>query len=208
MNVKPKVQGTHTSSASPWESYGREMDVKMTPKLAKEVEIYSQKHHSKSSQKNEEALAEQVAMSQDLSKQYQIFDPEEYKDTKARVGKIMHSSELINRLRGMGIQCWYRQHPHADKLILMVQRKLVGPLEVAGWVQAGWTTEFEILRFDQRGLVINSRYRGWRTVLLQLILKGVLTEQATQDEFGLPVGPASRRYLRTLFDYRNYFKAV
>jgi hypothetical protein len=208
MQVQPKIKGTHTSEESPWQSYAREMDLKMNPRLAKEVEIYSQKHHTKSSQQNEEALAEQLEMSQAMSKQYQFIDPKEYADVKPRVGRPMHSAELINRLRQIGIQCWYRQHPHADKLVLVVQRKLIGPLEIAGWVQAGWTTEFEILRFDSRGLVVNSRYRGWRTVLLQLILKGVLTEQAVREEFGLPVGPASSRYLRTLYDYRNFYKAV
>ncbi len=201
-----KITGTHTSDKAPWESYGREMDLRMNPKLAKEVEIYSQKHHTKSSQQNEEVLAEQMEMSRELASQYQIVSYAEYKDTRPRVGRIMHSSELINRLRHMGISCWYRQHPHADKLILMVQKQTTSPLEIAGWVQAGWTTEFEILRFDSRGLMVDSRYRGWRTVLLQLIIKGVLTEQAVKEEFGLPVGPASTRYLRTLYDFRNYYK--
>src|SRR5882762_9688308 len=132
--MQPKtVKGTHTSDLAPWETYSREMDLKMSPKMAKEVEIYSQKHHTKSSQQNEEVLAEQVEMSQQLSRQYQFVNPDEYKDTRPRVGRIMHSSELINRLRHMGISCWYRQHPHADKLILMVQKQTTSPLEIAGW---------------------------------------------------------------------------
>jgi len=64
--------------------------------------------------------------------------------------------------------------------------------------------EWSVLRLDHRGLPNGEAYRGWRTVLSQLILKGIISEQKAHEIFGRPVdGPVSRRYRQTMYWFRN-----
>jgi hypothetical protein len=56
---------------------------------------------------------------------------------------------------------------------------------------------------DKRGLPLNEKWRGWRTVVLRLILKGFITEQQADKVFGPATGPAARRYREQLFEFRN-----
>jgi predicted molibdopterin-dependent oxidoreductase YjgC len=42
------------------------------------------------------------------------------------------------------------------------------------------------MNFDDHGVPLAERRRGWRTVLLQAILKGVITEEKANKEFGKP----------------------
>jgi hypothetical protein len=63
--------------------------------------------------------------------------------------------------------------------------------------------EWSVMRFDAWDVPINEKYRGWRTALLQLILKGVLTEEEVDRAFGpVVLNPASELYRQTLQDHR------
>lgn len=63
--------------------------------------------------------------------------------------------------------------------------------------------EWSVMRFDMWDVPICEAYRGWRTALLQLILKGVLTEEEVDRAFGpVVLNPASELYRQTLQGYR------
>ena len=71
-------------------------------------------------------------------------------------------------------------------------------------VQQPMMPEWGVLRVDEHEIAINWRYKGWRTVLLQMITENILTETEAHKAFGpAPVGPASPMYRKRLFDHRH-----
>jgi hypothetical protein len=197
------TQGTRLSEAPPWETYAKEMDQKVSPALAEAITEYSKRQHDvKPSSQNVDELARQKELNQGVAQQYQWLDPAEYEYEAPRVGRVLHSSQFITKLRANGIACWYRDHPHADKLVL-VYTGHDGNLAVGCWAANGYMPEYEFVRFDERGVVLDTKRRGWRTCLLQLIMKGVITEEKANKAFGRATGPASARYLSTLFSFRS-----
>ena len=133
------------------------------------------------------------------------MSPAEYADEKARIGRIMHSSELMAKLKDeCGLTAQYRPHPQPKRITLLVDRTSgIKGLEVACWVQFGYMPEFSICNFDEHGVVLQEAYRGWRTVLLQLLIKRMVTEETINRVFGPAVGPAATRYLTIAQNFRN-----
>lgn len=200
------AQGTRLSERAPWETYSEELDVKMSDELAAAVQDYSTRYHDKSSSQNEEELARWKELADASADEYRWCTKEEYADIQARVGRIIHSSELINILRNkLHVRCWYREHPQQDKITLLVQRTgdVMKAPEVGCWVQAGFMPEYTVMGFDDHGVPVAERYRGWRTVLLQLIMKGVMTEEAAHRVFGRAERSCADRYNMILWGLRN-----
>jgi len=197
-------QGTRLSEKAPWETYASELDLRMSPELEAAVDEYAERRYEdgESSNQNKEELHRQRENNQEIAKEYQWLSEEEYKDHGPRIGKLMSHADLITKLRKAGIRCHYRQHLHDDKATLYVIHQ--GEEKFAAWVQInGLMPEYEFVNFDERGVVVNTRRRGWRTVLLQMILKGFITEELAQKVFGPAQGPASNRYNATLYAIRN-----
>lgn len=199
-------QGTRLrDDVAPWETYSTEMDYdpEMTPELKSAVDEYAQNYHDSTSNQNAEELAMWQELNANNARDYQWVTPQEYKDHGARMGKIRHSSEIINLLRKAGLKCWYRNHPQSGKITLVVKRRGLDP-EVGCWVQSGFCPELSIMSFDQHGVPLAERLRGWRTALLQLILKGMITERAASKFFGRPkVTRQFDRFNSTLQSFRN-----
>lgn len=206
---QPKgLTGTHLSARAPWESYAAEMDTKMSPELAAAVAQYAERRYddSLSSNQAKEELHRQREFNDEIAKQYQWVRPEEYEDIEPRIGTVMTHAQFITRLRKAGVVCFYRQHPHPDKAGLWVNRNgfYDEPLEAACWVQVGQMPELTIMNFDEHGAPLAERRRGWRTCLLQMILKGLITEEKANKFFGRPKATvAYSRYNSTLQAFRN-----
>lgn len=199
------TQGTRLSEAAPWETYSAELDQNLSPELSAAVAEYAERRYDeKPSSQMKEELHRQQEMSEETSKQYQWITPEEYADSGARIGNPMLHSEFITKLRSRGILCWYNQHVHHDKANLLWGKNSSTPPEVACWVQLGYMPELSIMTFDDHGVPLAERRRGWRTCLLQLILKGIISEAVANEEFGRPKQTeAFHRYNSTLQSFRN-----
>jgi hypothetical protein len=155
------------------------------------------------SSQTKDELARLKQASDEAAREYQWLSPEEYRNEGDRIGRIMHNVIFLNELRKAGVKCWYRQHPQAGKITLIVQKNDL-PAEVGCWCQAGYAPELSIMRFDEHGIPLSEKYRGWRTPLLQLILKGYISEKKAVEVFGkVPVTPAFARYNSTLQNFRN-----
>ena len=202
-----KSQGTRLSETAPWESYDSELSgPKVSPELAAEIAAYAEKHYQDApvSSQTKEILHENQEINEDLAKQYQWLRPEDYADVEARVGKVMSHADFINKLRQAGVSCWYVQHLHQDKVTLIWSKNGVAPSEVACWAQYGQMPELSIMNFDQYGAPLAERRRGWRTCLLQIILKGIITEDKANEVFGKPRQDAAfARYNSMLQAFRN-----
>lgn len=202
-----KAQGTRLNKdLPPWMTYaaemGKDVDVESDPQLEKEIEQYSQKKHQKTSAQNEDEFLKQKELNDEIAKQYNWLPEFEYENDACRIGKILTHAEFINLLRdSCNLKCYYTQHPQDRKLTLLVEWK--GKLEVGCWAQWGQMPEFSMCRFDDHGTIIDEKFRGWRTCLLQLILKGFLTEETVTKVFGEAIGPASKRYNSLLYEWRN-----
>jgi hypothetical protein len=197
-----KAQGTRACDKPRWENYMEDTEV-LSPALQAEIEEYSKKHHDKTSAQNEEELARWKEHNAGIAEEYQFVKPDEYNNVEERKGVIMHSSDFIKKLQGAGVKCWYKAHPHADKMTLMVQKGLLAP-EMGAWVQLGFMPELSIMNFDEHGIPLAEKMRGWRTVLLQLILKQVIAEDKANAVFGPPkTTPAFHRYNALLQSFRN-----
>ena len=59
--------------------------------------------------------------------------------------------------------------------------------------------ELSIMRFDEHGVPTTEKNRGWRTALLQLILKSFINQKVADEVFGAPkTTEAFHRYNSTL----------
>lgn len=197
------VQGTRTKEENPWDTYMT--DPNLTPEMEAAVAEYSTHIHDDSSNQTKEELCRQKEISDEVAKEYRWCTKEEYADIQMRFGRIMSRDELITKLRNeCHLKVFYRQHPHPDKLTLVYSDDAGNKKpEVACWVQNGWMPEYTVMGFDEHGVPLAEKYRGWRTVLLQLILKGLLTERLAHKVFGEPNLPCAERYKSILHGWRH-----
>jgi hypothetical protein len=186
-----------------WEDYESEL-LKEDPALIEAMAEYAGRvSDAKPSSQTSDELARLKEASNEQVKQYQWLTPEEYAKEGDRVGRIMHAVVFLNLLKKAGVNCWYRGHPQAGKVTLVCQRLNLEP-EVGCWCQLGFAPELSVMRFDEHGIPTTEKYRGWRTCLLQLILKGIISQQKAEEVFGKPpTTPAFHRYNSMLQCYRN-----
>jgi len=198
-------QGTRLDETPPWMTYEKEMHESLSKELEEEIAEYAKHRYdpAQSSNQAKEELHKQREINQEIAKEYQWLTPEEYEDIEQRIGRVMHSSVFINLLSKANIECWYVQHPQPQKATLLTINK-VGDREVACWVQQGFMVELSIMNFDDKGVPLDERRRGWRTCLLQLILKGIISEDKANEVFGKPKQTkAFDRYNSTLYEFRK-----
>lgn len=202
-----QTQGTRLQDTAPWQSYDSEMDSKMSPELAAQVAEYASKRYTDAplSAESQEVLAENREINEGIAKQYQWVTKSEYENEEARVGVVMTHSEFITKLRKCGLVCFYRQHPHNDKAVLYISRNGIANAELACWVQInGPMPELSMFNFDQYGVPLAEKRRGWRTCLLQILLKEFVTEDQANKEFGKPkLTSVFSRYNSIIYGFRN-----
>ena len=185
------------SSIKPrWETYSDEIIGKDDPFLEKEVEAYSKKRYNeKSSTQNLEELARWEEGNREIAKEYQFVRPEEYDNESARIGRVMSHDDFIQILRTkLHLTCFYREMNHPQKIALWISRNGISAPECCGWVKRGLTTELSIMRFDAHGVPLDEKFRGWRTVLMNLVKNGFLEEHDVRKVFGRAKGPCGERY--------------
>ena len=111
--------------------------------------------------------------------------------------EVEHSSSLICLGRRVVRDCCgvFANVPLGDSL---------STYQHVGTLQVPLGPEWDLIRFDEYGVPVNHRFRGWRTALLGLIIRGVLTEEQAHKAFGKPIeNAASEFYRQQLFEFRN-----
>jgi hypothetical protein len=200
------IQGEPAVARRSTKSYDEELTpVETDPALIEAMAEYASRvSDAEASSQTKEELARLKEGAAEQAKEYQWLTPEEYRNEGDRVGRIMHSIVFLHKLKQAGVNCWYRNHPQAGKVTLIVQMKPGVDPEVGCWCQLGFAPELSVMRFDDHGVPLAEKYRGWRTCLLQLILKGAISEKKANEIFGKPsTTPAFHRYNATLQHFRN-----
>lgn len=144
---------------------------------------------------------------------------EDYRNWKARQGLYMHHSDLLNALQPLipdllivnGITGRNDEHGKFLRHLCLFQVSSFSradwggrPLRMLCWLEREYMPEFSTYEFDNvRNVLIREDTRGWRTVLLSLIHRGVLTEQVANATFGDATGEASTVWHRELHKFRN-----
>lgn len=71
-------------------------------------------------------------------------------------------------------------------------------------IQQPTMPEWSVIRLDAHNLPVNFRYKGWRTVLVQLVREHIITEDQAHQLFGLPENNSnSKLYRQQLYQIRN-----
>lgn len=70
-------------------------------------------------------------------------------------------------------------------------------------LQEPYGPEWSVMRFNDYGIAIKEKFRGWRTAMLVLIAAEILSEEEVDRAFGPPLGEAGAWYRQTLQSYRQ-----
>lgn len=174
---------------------------------------------------SEERLNPQEEIVRQMEKSYKAAAPQRWKGQERWQGReneamrlvnIIHPHTFIDRLNRAGIRASLDaempgQVRHAR--IWLNSFSLIGRIGVNAWVDGEPTTvttlqypygpEWSIMRFDEKNVPTNEKYRGWRTTLLTLICTNVVTEEEAHRAFGKPIGMAASFYLEQLYEHRK-----
>jgi hypothetical protein len=168
-----------------------------------EVEAFSRTDNFvKSTQQSTELAHKLTEENAAAVRDFRWAEQDELKAQEERIGRILHENDFFLKLESL---IPIRRND-------WTARGMRGfcVLENGNWiypnaaVQVGYMTEYSIMEFDHHDLPVAEKFRGWRTVLLRLIIQGYLDEKAAHEVFGMPpINDASRRYRHNLWRYRN-----
>jgi hypothetical protein len=129
----------------------------------------------------EKYIAEKV---EPLLATYRQSDHKEFKDFNRRRGVSMHSSDLIFRIQKLNPHIFVQQQYNFEN-DWGLYSSAIGRIQFLTGLPKGWLQEFSYSIVDERDLPLEER-RGWRTVLIYLLMKGALTWEQVIAEFGEP----------------------
>ena len=119
-------------------------------------------------------------------------DWEEFVDAKRRMGRVMHHSEFLARLRKLIPNLILNDGRVKDTVSMYIWRrnsytdpetkKLQSGIVYLGWVSTLYIPEFEIDIVNDAKVAIGQK-RGWRTVLLRLLTRREPTECNCSHKF-------------------------
>lgn len=173
------------------------------PELEKQVaEAEDRAHNAKVNQALKEATEAAQSENIDASRKYRFLHQSDYEETSWEKGRVLWLGKFLCELQRIRPDAFYAETSYMGLRGLgFVQNGQ--PVYSGVAVANGNMPEFELLRVDQHGMPKNSKYRGWRTVLLACIKGGFITEAQCDEVFGKPIGDRSRPWYRELFIIRN-----
>lgn len=153
-----------------------------------------------------EAFAAEKEISDEMAEQYRMEDQEDLTNAVARKVNPMSTKDFVAKLRANGVKCFIIDNGFPPQTIALwcLPPKQVQRARYVCYMQTPAMYEWSVLKVDAHGKPIGEDFRGWRTVLAQLIEKEILTEYQAHQIFGYPSdNPVFSRYHRTLWEYRN-----
>lgn len=139
---------------------------------------------------------------------YKMDDQDILTHVPSRKVNVMRTRDIVQKLRSndvKNVKCFTVDNGMQGTVALWASRPNSLQMVYVCYLQVPYMCEWSILRLDRHELPNGEAYRGWRTMVAQLIVKGILTEQEAHELFGhAQDGPVSRRYRRTLYHVRNH----
>lgn len=158
----------------------------------------------------QESLLAEKEISETMTRRYKMAHQEELLNEVARKVNPWGTRDFIKKLRDSGIQCFTVDNGFPKSTVaLWALKPGTNELTYVCFLQIPAMWEYSVLRLDKRGLPNGEAYRGWRTVEMQLIEKGIVSERRAHQIFGYPTdGEASRRFRQNLHWLRNRRESV
>ncbi len=152
-----------------------------------------------------EQQAHEKEISNRMVAQYQMEDQDILTDSKSRMVNAIATRDFIKKLRDSGLKCFTIDNGFPPQTVaLWAIKPGTDEARYVCYLQTPAMFEWSVLRLDRHNLPIGEDYRGWRTVLAQLVLKEIMTEDRVHHIFGKPVlNRVSRLYRRSLHQFRN-----
>ena len=175
-----------------------------SPELEAEIDAYAQTTPQTSSQ-NQEEYARVMEENRHIAESHALPGQRHwYLPDSVRSGRKIHSAEFITILRDkFKLGAWTIDSDTPGYVGLWLQRHLGEVPQFLERIQVGWMPEYQLVEFDYHGLIAGFKGIGWRTLLLNMILKRYITEDQMNVTFGRPYGPAAVRTLEILRGLRN-----
>ncbi len=140
----------------------------------------------------------------------------------ARIEAPVYYVTMPDDVTGQPVQV---KKPRAVGRIWLGDEAVQGRIGIFGWVKDTKTEtrrvklitslqypcgpEWSLMNFNEWDVPTTEKYRGWRTALLQMILKDVLTEEEVDRAFGpVVLNPASELYRQQLQTHRAIRKGL
>ena len=152
-----------------------------------------------------EAFAAEKEISDEMAEQYEIEDQKDLLNREARMINPMSTDDFVAKLRRAGIKCFtvYNGMPSTVGLWCLPPKEHQRARYIC-FMQIPAMYEWSVLKVDRHNIPMGEAFRGWRTVIMELIKKRILTEYQAHKIFGKPSNdPVFRRYHRTLWEVRN-----
>jgi hypothetical protein len=143
-------------------------------------------------------------------------DPESWLNSRARVGRQLHSADFLRILTGacpdlLIAHGYVSETGRVEDADLTLYRVYPGPqahldgreYNYIGFCHRGVLPEFSIWNFGKMGERTEEARRGWRTILLRCIQVGMLSEEKAHKLFGHAEGEAGYQYRKQLYAARN-----
>jgi hypothetical protein len=153
-----------------------------------------------------EAFAAEKEISDEMAEQYHMEDQEDLSNAKARMVNPMSTKDFIRKLRANGIKCFIIDNgfPKNTVALWCIPPGSTGKARYICYMQVPAMYEWSVLKLDPWKKPVGEDYRGWRTVIVQLVEKEILTEYKAHQIFGQPSENAVfSRYRRSLWEARN-----
>lgn len=204
-----KIENVPLTRSGKFQGTQEEWDSEVTPKVSESIQKeidslprYDGTHDAQA----QESLCEIKEVNAESVKNFKFRDQHILENERERQGQYMTHQQFIKILRAAGVQCWYNQKPERGIIglrALAPGKESLGLQYICG-VKLGRTTEYDTFHYDERGLPLNKKTIGWRSVLIQLISRGILTERKAHQIFGAPpITLATSLYWRALWQMRN-----
>lgn len=137
---------------------------------------------------------------------YKMEDQEDLTNRAARMVHPMSTRDFIAKLRANGVKCFTvdNQFPPGTVALWCLPPKQNMKARYVCYLQIPAMYEWSVLKIDRYGKPMGEDYRGWRTVLVQLVEKEILTEFQVHKIFGQPsANGVFNRYHQSMWEARN-----
>lgn len=153
-----------------------------------------------------ECYARDRQISEEMAAEYKLEDQDVLTNAAARLVNPMRTRDFIQKLRSAGIKCFTIDNGFPKQCVALwcLPPKQTQKARYICYLQTPAMYEWSLLKIDEYGKPWGEDYRGWRTVLVQLIKKEILTEYQAHELFGYPSqNSVFNRYHCTLWEIRN-----
>jgi hypothetical protein len=137
--------------------------------------------------------------------QYKMEHQDILMNAEARKVNAIGTRDFIQKLRSSGVKCFTIDNGFPPQTVaLWAIRPSTNEVAYICYLQVPAMYEWSVLKVDRHGLPAGEDFRGWRTVLIQLITKGIMTEKRAHEVFGKCTdSEVSMLYRESLYYIRN-----